>query len=504
MKSEKTKIPSPLLSLVPVIMLAGLLFFVISIFGSSALDGGSQIALLLASSVCILIALFYCKIKWTDIENTISNYVKGVTPAILILLIIGALSGAWMISGIVPTFIYYGIQLIHPNFYLVSTCVICSFISVLTGSSWSTIATIGVALLGIGQALGFSNGWIAGAIISGAYFGDKMSPLSDTTILASSVTRTPLFKHIRYLFGTTTPSMILTLIIFTIAGFSQKNSSHIQIDVYLLSLKETFNISLWLMIVPVATGLMIAKRLPSIVTLFLSAILAGLFALFFQPEILFQISGNEIFDNESKLKGLLITFYGATGIDSGDLEINELISTRGMSGMMSTVWLIICAMCFGGSMMASGMLKSITSVLILFMKRTVGLVTTTVISGIFFNLATADQYISIILTGNMYRDIYREKGYESRLLGRTIEDAVTVTSPLVPWNTCGMMQTAILGISTFVYFPFCFFNIISPLMSIVVAVIRNKRLTPSPSPMEYSLQEKRVESYSSDSYTNQS
>ena len=418
MEHNPTKIPSPLLSLVPILVLVTLLFVTIRIFGSDALSGGSQIVLLTATAICCLIAMTYSKVRWKALELAMINNITGVATALIILLIIGALSGSWMISGVVPTLIYYGMQIIHPSFFLASTCIICAVVSVMTGSSWTTIATIGIALLGIGQAQGFSDGWIAGAIISGAYFGDKISPLSDTTILASSVTDTPLFKHIRYMMITT-----------------------------------------------------IAKRVPSIITLFISAALAGMFALIFQPHLLLEISGLPVGNIQSNFKGLLMTFYGSTSIKTGNPELNSLVATRGMSGMMNTIWLILCAMCFGGAMAASGMLGSITSVFLRFMKRTVGLVTSTVASGLFLNICTADQYISIILTGNMFKDIYEKKGYESRLLSRTVEDSVTVTSVLIPWNTCGMTQATILGVATFIYLPYCFFNLISPLMSITIAAI---------------------------------
>lgn len=465
------RIPSPLLSLVPILVLVALLFVTIHTFGSDALSGGSQVVLLTATAVCCLIAMGYSKVRWKAIELAMINNISGVATALIILLIIGALSGSWMISGVVPTLIYYGMQIIHPSFFLASTCIICAIVSVMTGSSWTTIATIGIALLGIGQAQGFEDGWIAGAIISGAYFGDKISPLSDTTVLASSVTDTPLFKHIKYMMITTVPSMIITLTIFTVAGFAHEATATDQIAMYSASLKETFHISLWLLIVPVITGILIAKRIPSIITLFISATLAGIFALFFQPHLLQEISGLPVQDMQSQFKGLIMTFYGSTQVQTGNPDLNDLVSTRGMSGMMNTIWLIICAMCFGGAMTASGMLGSITSVFIRFMKRTVGLVASTVASGLFLNICTADQYISIILTGNMFKDIYQKKGYESRLLSRTTEDAVTVTSVLIPWNTCGMTQATILGVATFTYLPYCFFNLISPLMSITIAAI---------------------------------
>lgn len=467
--SSLKKIPSPLVSLLPIGLLVGMLFATIHTFGSDALGGGSQISLLTTTAFCVFIGVVFYRVPWKDYELAITNNIAGVATAIIILLIIGALSGAWMISGIVPTLIYYGMQIIHPDFFLASTCIICALISVMTGSSWTTIATIGIALMGIGKAQGFNEGWIAGAIISGAYFGDKISPLSETTILASSITDVPLFRHIRYMLITTTPSLIITLIIFIVMGFVIETNSTEHIADFAVSLKDTFVITPWLLIVPIVTGILIARKTPSIITLFLSTLLAGICAIIFQPDLLHEIAGeNNIF------KGTMMTFYGSTSLNTGNSILTDLVSTRGMAGMMDTVWLILCAMCFGGAMTASGMLGSITSVFVRFMKGRVSMVASTVCSGLFLNLTTADQYISIILTGNMFRNIYEKKGYENRLLSRTTEDAVTVTSPLIPWNTCGMTQATILNVSTLTYLPYCFFNIISPLMSILVAAIGYK------------------------------
>ncbi|MDR1646067.1 MAG: sodium:proton antiporter [Tannerellaceae bacterium] len=474
MEERAVRQPSVLWSLMPVAVLVSLLFFTIRTFGSNALGGGSQIVLLASTAVCILVARFHCRVKWQAIEEAIAGNITGVSTALLILLLIGALSGSWMVSGVVPTLIYYGMQLIHPSVYLASTCVICAIVSMITGSSWTTIATIGIALLGIGQAQGYDSGWIAGAIVSGAYFGDKVSPLSDTTVLASSVTGTPIFTHIRYLMITTVPSMAISLVIFLVAGLLHDAPGTEQMTGYAASLKQTFHISPWLLVVPGITGILIAKRVPALATLFLAAVLAGVFALFFQPGILDTIGGSDAEGLTARFKGLLIAFYGTTQIETGHAALNELVATRGMGGMMDTIWLILCAMSFGGAMAAGGMLGSIISVFLRFMRRTAGMVASTVVSGLFFNIATADQYISIMLTGSMFKDIYRDRGYETRLLGRTIEDAVTVTSPLVPWNTCGMTQSTILGVSTFTYLPYCFFNLLSPLMSIFVASLGYK------------------------------
>ncbi len=471
MNNQSPGRPSPLLSFIPVVVLVILLFITIRLFGSSALEGGSQVVLLTATAVSSLLAIFFCKVRWKTIEESITNNIKGVGTALIILLLIGALSGSWMISGVVPTLIYYGMKILHPTFFLASCCMICSLVSVMTGSSWTTIATIGIALLGIGEAQGFAPGWVAGAIISGAYFGDKISPLSETTVLAASVTRTPLFTHIRYMLYTTVPSIIITLILFGIAGIFHETAPSEQIAVSAAALQEKFHISLWLLAVPLLTGILIARRVPSIITLFLSSVTAVIFAVIFQPHVLQEIAGDGIGTGVSLFKGALITLYGETTVEMGNESMNNLVSTLGMSGMMNTIWLILCAMCFGGAMTASGMIQSITSLCYRFMKGRVGMVTSTVFSGISLNICTADQYISIILTGEMFRNIYRRKGYPSYLLSRTTEDSVTVTSVLVPWNTCGLTQATVLGVPTLVYLPYCFFNLLSPLMSIFIAVI---------------------------------
>lgn len=460
------KIPSPLVSLLPIALLAGMLFATISTFGSDALSGGSQISLLVTTSCCVLIGMAFYRIPWKDFELAITNNIAGVATALLILLIIGALSGIWMVSGVVPTLIYYGMQIIHPDFFLASTCLICALVSVMTGSSWTTIATIGIALMGIGKAQGFHEGWIAGAIISGAYFGDKVSPLSDTTILASSVTDTPLFTHIRYMMITTVPSLLIAVILFTVMGLTHDGGSTAQeMNAFAATLEGKFNITPWLLLVPVVTGILIARKVPSVVTLAISTVLACVAALIFQPDLLREVAG----EGGGLFKGTMMTCYGSTSLQTNNPILTELVATRGMAGMMNTVWLILCAMCFGGAMTAGGMLGSITSVCVRFIKNRVSTVASTVFSGLFLNIATADQYISIILLGNMFGDIYKRQGYESRLLSRTTEDAVTVTSVLIPWNTCGLTQATILSVPTLTYLPFCFFNLISPLMSILVA-----------------------------------
>ena len=445
---------------------------VIYLFGSDSLSGGSQMALLMGAAVCVTISMTVYRVPWKTFEQRIIKTIGDVSVTLVILLAVGMLSGSWMISGIVPTLIYYGVQIMSPQFFLVSACVICSLVSVLSGSSWTTVATIGVALLGISEALGISAAWTAGAIISGAYFGDKMSPLSDTTILASSITGVDLFAHIRYMMYTTVPTFLITLIIFLVAGLGNGEGTELHVAEYTEGLANTFNISLWTLLVPVLTGILIFRRVSSLIVLFTSAIMAGVMALILQPHILHQIANTEELSTfMSLMKGLAITYYGATAVDTGSEALNDLVSTGGMAGMLNTIWLIVCAMCFGAVMVASGMIESVTRVIIRMAKTRFSLVSTTVGTGFFLNITTGDQFISIVLTADMYRDAYRQQGYESRLLSRTTEDAATVTSVLVPWNTCGMTQAAVLGVPTLVYLPYCFFNIISPLMTLLVAAI---------------------------------
>lgn len=474
--SENRKLPPVWLAFVPLAVLVGLLVCVISVFGSDALSGASQIALLITSACCVIIGILLKTMHWDDFERAVNENVSGVAQAILILLLIGAVGGSWMVSGVVPTMIYYGMQIIDPQWFLVSSCAICAFVSVMTGSSWTTIATIGIALLGIGKAQGFSEGWIAGAIISGAYFGDKISPMSETTVLAASTTRTPLFDHIRYMTYTTVPSFAITLIIFTVAGMIHNDAGSLGVNEFTEGLEHVFVVSPWLMLVPLVTALMIARKLPAVVVLFTATVLASVVAVVVQTDLVDQIAGNDSSINEwmSRFKGVMIIIYGSTSLDTGVAALNELVATRGMSGMMSTVWLIFCAMIFGASMSASGMIESIMRMFIRLAHNVFSLVASTVGVGLFMNTVCADQYLSIIFTGNMFRDTYRKLGFESRLLSRTTEDAVTVTSVLIPWNSCGMTQSMVLGVSTVVYLPYCFFNYLSPVMTLIVAALGYK------------------------------
>ena len=474
MSNKTYKTPSPIISLIPLVVLVTFLALTIKLFGADAIAGGSQLSLLTASAVCTAMAIVIYGRKWADLEQSVINNMRSATPALLILLLIGAIAGTWMASGIIPTLIYYGLKILHPTFFLPASCLICATISLLTGSSWTTIATIGVALMGIGRALGFEDGWIAGAIISGAYFGDKISVMSDTTVLASSTTEVPIFTHIKYMLLTTIPSLVIALAVFTFVGLNATTSSAADMMAIEEGLLSTFNISPWLVVVPILTGLLIAKRLPAIVTLFASAFMAAIAMVIAQPEIILEIAGADSSSAMSSLKAIIIAATTSNSVETGNELLNNLVATKGMGGMMSTIWLIICAMCFGGVMYGSGMLSAITQIFLRVTRRTVSVVSSTVGSGIFFNLVTGDQYISIILTGNLFRKLYDERDLEHRLLSRSIEDSATITSVLIPWNSCGMTQSTVLGVATLTYMPYCIFNIVSPLMSVAMAAIGYK------------------------------
>lgn len=475
MTDRQIRKPSAIVSFIPILVLIILLIIVIKVFNTSALDGASQVALFVASAVCVAIGMIFYKVPWDSFENAIKSNITNVATAIIMLLLIGAIGGSWMLSGVVPTMIYYGLQIVNPKIFLFVCCFISAIVSVMTGSSWTTIATIGVALIGIGQGQGIPTPWIAGAIISGAYFGDKISPLSDTTVIASSSSGTPLFTHIRYMMITTVPSFIIASLVFLIVGFTFNTSSEGDVLLFIDALKETFNISLLLLLIPLITLTMIFLKMPSLVVLFVSAFMAAVTIPIAQPEIISSIidaEGDRTFMDY--FKAIFVSCYGNTSVTTSNAMLTDLISTRGMSGMMNTIWLIISAMCFGGVMMGSGMIASITNMIMKFIKRTVSLVASTVFTGIFSNVCISDQYLSIILTCNIFKDYYDKNGYETRLLSRTVEDSATVTSVLVPWNTCGMTQATVLNVATLSYLPYCIFNLLSPVMSIIIAALGYK------------------------------
>ncbi len=462
-----------LIALIPLAVLVALLALDIAIFGADSILGASQVVLLIASGVCIGFSLWLYKTPWKDFEKAIASNFGEVAPAILILFLIGAISGTWTMSGVVPAFICYGIKLISPKVFLLTACVLCAVVSVMTGSSWTTIATVGVALLGIGRAEGFSDAMTAGAIISGAYFGDKISPLSDTTVMASSVCRVPLFSHIRYMLFTTVPSFVITLIVFTILGLVHGTPGQAQMEIYTETLRARFNLTPWLMLVPVFTVWLIWKRRPAIMVLALSTVAAAVAALIFQPEIVRGVGESVTQGSQARVmfSGTVKMVYDTVTLETGVPEVDQLLTSRGMVGMLNTVFLILCAMCFGACMKANGMIADLARILSPLTRTRTGLVGSTVLTGTALNGIVSDQYLSILLTANIFRDTYEKEGFEGRLLSRSIEDSATVTSPLFPWSSCGMTQATILSVPTLVYAPFCIFNIISPTVSFIVAAI---------------------------------
>jgi len=468
------KRPSLLLSIVPVLFLITLIAVSVPIFGDDITAGPAQIALLSATSLAALISIIFLKVPWKQIETFMLEHLSKTGSAIFILLMIGALTGSWMMSGIVPTMIYYGLKLISPSIFLFTIFVLASIASLVTGSSWTTVGTLGVAMFVAGKILGIPAPWLAGAIISGAYFGDKMSPLSDTTNLAATVAGTDLYTHIKYMTITVTPSYILAGIIYIVAGFFFTKGGSIDIGQQCIDLKGAFNITPFLLIVPCITGYMIYKKVSPFLSLFLSAIMGIVVACIFQPHIIFQISPHNISKTASYIFSSLKILSTECQIVTGNEMLDTLCKTKGMGGMLNTVWLILCVTTFGGAMEASGMITRITEAMLKRIQSTFSLVGSTIASCIFCNIALSDQYMSILLPGKMFVKAYKDKGYAPELLSRTLEDSGTVTSVLVPWNTCAVVQSGVLGISTLAYLPYCFFNLLSPIVSLIIAAIGYK------------------------------
>lgn len=460
-------------ALLPIFVLILLLSLNVIYFADDASYGPNQIALIIAAAIAAIVGL-YLRIPFSRLLEGATNGISASLTAILILLLIGALAGTWMISGIVPAMIYYGLKVLNPTIFLAASVIVCSIVSVATGSSWSTVATVGIALLGIGKALGIHEGLIAGAIISGAYFGDKISPMSDTTNLAPAMAGTDLFTHIRYMMITTVPTMIITLLIFLGIGLYMDSPVIADSDVISAIVVEKFKVTPLLFIVPAVVIWMIIKKVNAISALLIGTLLGGLFALIFQPQII-----TEVFRQSHE--GALPSFWqqayvtitnsmtSEVSIDTGNSIVNDLLKSRGMTGMLNTIWLIICALAFGGIMEEAGLLKRITQPLVKNARSNAGLVATTAGSCVFVNVTASDQYLSIVVPGRMFAETYRSRLLAPQNLSRTLEDSGTVTSVLIPWNTCGATQTAVLGVSTWVYAPFAFFNIISPFMTIFIA-----------------------------------
>ncbi|MDR2221412.1 MAG: Na+/H+ antiporter NhaC [Flavobacteriaceae bacterium] len=460
-------------SLIPMLVLIVLLGINVFVYKDEALKGTNQFILLLGGLVAIGVGL-YNKVEYEDIIKKITKNVRETTRAIYILLLVGALSGTWLLSGVIPTMIYYGLQILEPHIFLPACVIICSIISLATGSSWTTSATVGIALVGIGNTMGIPIGMVGGAVISGAYFGDKLSPLSDTTNLASAMAGTDLFTHIRYMLLTTVPTYVLTLIIFIILSFNLDITTTIDITDTLNAISSTFHITPWLFLVPVLVIVSILKKLKPILALLLGTLLGAVFALFFQPDIVALVGGETTLTPISAYKGVMNAITTDIAILSPMESLNSLFEAGGMKSMLNTVWLIICAMFFGGAMEAIGALKKITASLLSIAKTTFGLFASTMSSCVIVNLTASEQYLSIVVPGKMFTKAYKERGLAPENLSRALEDSGTVTSVLIPWNTCGAYHSGVLGIDTFTYAPYAFFNIISPFVSLVYVALNIK------------------------------
>jgi|TARA_R110000737_G_scaffold352064_1_gene396488 NhaC family Na+:H+ antiporter len=462
------------IAFLPIVFLVSLLGINIYFFGDDAGSGPNQIALLFGASLAIVLG-FRVGFKWKRLQKGMIRSIKSALPAILILLMIGALTGTWVLSGVVPTMIYYGLQILNPTIFLFAACIVSAIVSVATGSSWSTVATVGVALLAIGQVLGLGNGLIAGAIISGAYFGDKMSPLSDTTNLAPAMAGTELFKHIRYMTITTFPTMAITLVIFLILGLNtnavENNST---IDLMLSTLDNKFFIHPILFLVPIGVVLLIVKKVQALPALFIGTLLGAVFAIIFQPDVIKEVSGVANNYGKAAYMAVMKSISSDVAIVTPLENVNGLLETSGMAGMMNTIWLIICAMCFGGVMETTGFLNKITSAVVKRAKSTGALIASTAATCIFFNATASDQYLAIVVPGKMFAETYKERGLAPENLSRTLEDSGTVTSVLIPWNTCGAAQSSVLGVATGEYWMYCFFNWMSPIMTVLFGYLNIK------------------------------
>ena len=457
-------------ALCPLIVLIILLSFNVFVFKDDALGGSNQFVLLMGAAVAVIVGYFN-KVSFPSMIDRVASNIQSTTGALLILLMVGALAGSWLASGIIPSMIYYGLKILNPAIFLPATVVICSIISIATGSSWTTTATVGIALVGIGQAMGISAGMVAGAAISGAYFGDKMSPLSDTTNLASAMAGTELFTHIKYMSLTTIPSIVVTLIVFSLISFGIDTSGSTDTSAMVAAMEESFYISPLLFLVPAALIFMIIKKVKPLVALFAASVLGALFAWIFQADVLAQIASVESLDAVSAYKGMMNSLTTDTAIITSNPELNDLFTAGGMKGMLNTVWLVICALTFGGVMEEIGALSRISQALLSLAKTTFGLFASTVASCLALNVTASDQYLSIVISGKMFKQAYDDRGLAPENLSRTLEDSGTVTSVLVPWNTCGAYQSSVLGVSVFDYFFYAIFNYLSPFMTLLFAYL---------------------------------
>ena len=455
-------------ALLPIIILVLLLSYNVLIYGDDALGGSNQFILLIGGAIAGIIGFFY-KVKYDTMLEKIAENLQSVTGALLILLFVGALAGTWLISGIIPAMIYYGLQILHPSIFLPACIVICAIISLATGSSWTTSATVGIALIGIGKVLGIPLGMVAGAVISGAYFGDKLSPLSDTTNLAPAMAGGELFSHIRYMSLTTIPSIVITLIVFLILSLTQETTGQADTITLMAAINEKFTINGWLFLVPATVIVLIVKKSPPLIALLVGTLMGGVFALLFQSDILLEITQSNILTSEVAYRAIMDAISVSTEITTSNALLNDLFTSGGMEGMLGTIWLIICAMSFGGIMDAIGALERSSNALLNWAQTTFQLFASTVASCLAINLTASDQYLSIVIPGKMFTKAYKDRKLAPENLSRTLEDSGTVTSVLIPWNTCGAYQSGVLGVGVGEYFVYAIFNWISPFMTLLYA-----------------------------------
>ncbi|MDB2342546.1 Na+/H+ antiporter NhaC [Flavobacteriaceae bacterium] len=470
MKNKKLSLG---IALLPILILVVLLSYNVLVYGDDALGGSNQFILLLGAAIAGIVG-FYYKVSYKFMIDKVAENLQSVTGALLILLFVGALAGTWLISGIIPAMIYYGLQILHPSIFLPACIIICAIISLATGSSWTTSATVGIALIGIGKVLGIPVGMVAGAVISGAYFGDKLSPLSDTTNLAPAMAGGELFSHIRYMTYTTVPSIVITIIVFTILSLTQNTTGAADTESLMLAIEEKFTITPLLFIVPAVVILLIVKKSPPLIALLIGSLLGGVFALLFQSKILLEITEASVLSFEVGYRAIMDSMTVSTEITTTNALLNDLFTSGGMEGMLGTIWLIICAMVFGGIMDAIGALERISSALLNWAQTTFQLFASTVASCLAINLTASDQYLSIVIPGKMFSKAYKDRKLAPENLSRTLEDSGTVTSVLIPWNTCGAYQSGVLGVGVGEYFIYAIFNWLSPFMTLLFAAFNIK------------------------------
>lgn len=478
MADSSTRQPSMLQALLPIGLLVILLAFSVYLYGSDSSYGANQIALIICAAVALLVGLKNGQ-TWRELEKGVVDGISIALGALLILLMVGALIGSWILAGTVPTMIYYGLQILSPEYFYVATCAICAIVALSIGSSWTTAGTVGIGLIGVSQGLGLSMEITAGAIISGAYFGDKMSPLSDTTNLAPAVTGTDLFTHIRHMMWTTTPALIITFVIFGIIGLNA--DAHEQVLVLedtLQLLSDNFNISLWTLVPMLVVFVLAFKKVPAIATILVGALLAAVFAIIFQSDVIVTfVNEPELQTGLVYLKGVWTSLFSGFSVSTGNEVYDELLSRGGMTSMLNTMFLIITAMSFGAAMEVTGLLHKLIKTIIGMAKSTGALIGSVLATCIGMNVITADQYISIVLPGRMYKAEFKRRGLDAKNLSRTLEDSATITSPLIPWNTCGAYMAGTLGVATGAYWMYCYFNLITPFVSFIYALF-NFKITP--------------------------